>query len=455
MGPALATSIVVSNVIGVGIFTTPGFLARDLGDPWLILTTWLAGGVLALAGALCYAELGATLPRAGGEYAFLREAYGPLPSFLSGWASLLAGFSAPIAAGAIGFTEYFSYYFPALSTQRAGTSESALFLPGNYVAASVIIALSAVHYRKIQIGGRVHLGLTTFKVGIISVFVICGFLFGKGNVANFAPVVPVAQWPDLASSIAVAMIIIMFSYSGWNAGAYIGGEIRDPQRNLPRSLFLGTLTVVVLYLAMNAVYIYAVPLGQMSEVIQIAELASLSLFGTRVGPFLNIIFMGTILGSISAMIIVGPRVYYAMAEDGVFPETIAKIHPRFGTPGNAIVLQAVCSVSFVFLAGFRELLTFSGVVLILFAALTVASLYFVRRKNAGRPRPYSSWGYPWTMVLFLVASAWILVGSFRNRPKALLWGLAVVASGIPFFYYWKQKRRGSSRMTNSRVTNDE
>jgi APA family basic amino acid/polyamine antiporter len=180
----------------------------------------------------------------------------------------------------------------------------------------------------------------------------------------------------------------------------------------------------------------------MSEVIQIAELASLNLFGTRVAPFLNVIFMGTILGSISAMIIVGPRVYYAMAEDGVFPETIAKIHPRFGTPGNAIVLQAVSSVSFVFLAGFRELLTFSGVVLIMFAALTVASLYFVRRKNAGRPRPYSSWGYPWTMVLFLVASGWILVGSFRSRPKALLWGLAVVASGIPFFYYWKQKRRG-------------
>lgn len=447
MGPALATSIVISNIIGVGIFTTPGFLARDLGDPWLILATWLAGGVLALAGALCYAELGATFPRAGGEYAFLREAYGPLPSFLDGWASLFAGFSAPIAAASIGFTEYLSYYFPSLSTQRVGVSENALFLPGNYVAAAVIITLSAVHYRKIQIGGRVHLGLTTFKVGIIAVFVICGFLFGKGDSANFTSAVPVAQWPDLSSSIAVAMIIIMFSYSGWNAGAYVGGEIRDPQRNLPRSLFLGTMTVVVLYLAMNAVYLFAVPLSQMSDVIQIAELASLNLFGTRVAPFLNVIFMGTILGSISAMIIVGPRVYYAMAEDGVFPETIAKIHPRFGTPGNAIVLQAVCAVSFVFLAGFRELLTFSGVVLILFAALTVASLYFVRRKNAGRPRAYSSWGYPWTMVLFLVASAWILVGSFRSRPKALMWGLAVVASGIPFFYYWKEKRRD--------VSNDE
>ena len=447
MGMPLATSVVVSNVIGVGIFTTSGVLARDLRDPRVLIGVWLVGGVLALAGALCYAELGARFPRAGGEYAYLREAYGPLPSFLSGWASLFAGFSAPIAAASVGFTEYLSFYFPTLSTQGTGAPGRGFLLPGHFVAALVIVGLSSVHYRRVKVGGPVHVGLTSFKVGVIAAFVLCGFLFGKGNLAHFAPVIPVSKWPDLASATAAGLILVMFSYSGWNAAAYIGGEIRDPLRNLPRSLFFGTVTVVVLYLAMNALYIYAVPLQDMASVIRIAELASLNLFGINVAPLLNLAFMGTILGSISAMIIAGPRVYYAMAQDGVFPAAIASVHPRFGTPANAIVLQAIWSVILAFAGDFRELISFSGVVLILFAALTVGSLYFVRRRNAGQRGTYSAWGYPWTMLLFLAVSLWILmislVTSFRQHPYKSLIGLGVVAAGIPFFYYWKRKSTGN------------
>src|SRR5213593_82790 len=195
MGAALAASIVVSNVIGVGIFTTSGLLARDLGDPRLLLGIWLAGGVMALAGALCYAELGANFPRAGGEYAYLREVYGPLPSFLSGWASLLAGFSAPIAASSIGFTEYLSFYFPRFSTARAGLSA------GHLMASLVIVLLSAVHYRKVKIGGRVHLGLTSFKVGVIVLFVIAGFLLGRGDPSHVAGTLPIEAWRAKASAL--------------------------------------------------------------------------------------------------------------------------------------------------------------------------------------------------------------------------------------------------------------
>src|SRR5262245_213038 len=328
MGLALAVSVVVSNVIGVGIFTTSGLLARDLGDARLLLGIWLAGGILALSGALCYAELGATFPRAGGEYAYLREAYGPLPSFLSGWASLFAGFSAPIAAASLGFTEYLSFYFPSLSL--AGRP----FGRGHVVAALVIIGLASLHYRKVRVGGSVHVGLTSFKVAVIVLFVLAGLLLGKGNPTHFAPTTTLASIPNLPSAIAAGMIFVMFSYSGWNAAAYVGGEIRNPERNLPRSLFGGTVLVVVLYLAMNALYIYAIPIGEMSGVIRIAELATLKLFGLNFAPFLNLVFMGTILGSISAMIIAGPRIYYAMAQDQVFPKAIARVHPRYGTPAN-------------------------------------------------------------------------------------------------------------------------
>ncbi len=442
MGPALATSLVVSNVIGVGIFTTSGLLARDLADPRLLLGIWIVGGILALAGAFCYAELGAQFPRAGGEYAFLREAYGPLPAFLSGWGSLFAGFSAPIAAAAVGFTEYLSFYFPSLSMQAPAAGR--LIRPGAIVATLVIVLLSALHYRRVQIGGTVHVGLTSFKVGVIAIFILSGFMLGKGSAARFAPVMTTFDWSTLTPAIAAGLIFVMFSYSGWNAASYIGGEIREPRKNLPQALINGTLIVVVLYVAINALYIYAIPIRQMASVIRIAELASLNLFGLNVAPYLGIIFMGTILGSISAMIIAGPRIYYAMAQDGLFPKAIARVHPRFGTPGNAILLQGVWSVLLLFSGRFEQLLTFSGVVMILFSSLTVAAVYFVRRKTGNQYRPYWRVGHNWAPILFLTVCAWILVLSFKNQPREAFSGLAVVASGIPFYYYWHKKNGSRS-----------
>ncbi len=436
MGPLLAISVVLANVIGVGIFTTSGLLAKDLADPRLLLSMWLVGGVMSLAGALCYGELGANFPRAGGEYVYLREAYGPLPSFLSGWASLFAGFSAPIAAASVGFTEYLSAYYPELSLQN----RSGYVLPGHLVATAVIVLLSAVHYRKVQLGGRVHVGLTFFKVGIIAVFVLAGFLIGRGDTSNFSPVIPLEEWPGLSAAMASGMIFVMFSYSGWNAAVYIGGEIRNPQRNLPMALFAGTAIVVILYILMNSLYLYAIPIGGMPDVIRIAEQASSNLFGLDVAPLLNIVFMGTILGSVSAMVIAGPRVYYAMARDGLFPRAIARVHPRFGTPNNAILLQAVWSIVLVFSGRFEQLLTFSGVVLIAFSCLTVSSVFVIRRRSASTLN-YKGWGYPWTMLVFLSISLWILLVAFRDRPVESLLGLAVVTTGIPFYYYWSFKKR--------------
>jgi len=445
MGLALATSVVISNIIGVGIFTTSGLLARNLSDPVLMLGSWVFGGVLALLGALCYAELGTQFPRSGGEYAFLREAYGPLPSFLSGWSSLFAGFSAPIAAAAVGFTEYLSFYFPSLKTQGSGAMQGH-FLPGQWTAAFIIVLFSALHYRKVKVGGSVHVGLTLLKVSIIAVFILCGFLFGSGSIGRFAPTIAPERWIHLTPVLASSLIFIMFSYSGWNAAGYVAGEIKDPGRNLPRSLTYGTLIVILLYLAINALYIYAIPMSEMSHgqgdsdaVIRVAEIASQKLFGLNASQFLNLIFMGTILGSISAMIIAGPRIYYAMAHDGVFPKALSKIHVNFRTPGNAIVLQAIWSIILVFTGRFEQLVTFSGVVMVFFSALTVAAVYVIRKRNGGARPAYSIWGYPWTPLVFLVASFWILVATFRAMPWESLAGFGVVSSGIPFYFWWKRK----------------
>jgi APA family basic amino acid/polyamine antiporter len=445
MGLALATSVVISNIIGVGIFTTSGLLARDLCDPLLLLGSWVLGGILALLGAFCYAELGTQFPRSGGEYVFLREAYGPLPSFLSGWASLFAGFSAPIAAAAVGFTEYLSFYFPSLRTQGLSAGQGH-FLPGQWMAALIIVFFSTLHYRKVKVGGTVHVGLTLIKVSIITIFIICGFLFGNGSIGRFIPTIGVGNWIHLTPALAFSLVFVMFSYSGWNAAGYIAGEIRDPGKNLPRSLTYGTLIVILLYLAINLLYIYAIPMSEMSHgqggsdaVIRVAELASQRLFGLNASQFLNVIFMGTILGSISAMIIAGPRIYYAMAHDGLFPKSLAKVHANFKTPGNAIVLQAVWSIMLVFTGKFEQLLAFSGVVMIFFSALTVAAVYVIRRRNGGARPTYSVWGYPLTPLVFLIAGGWILIATFKARPWESLAGFGVVASGIPFFFWWKRK----------------
>jgi APA family basic amino acid/polyamine antiporter len=440
MGPALATSLVVANVVGAGIFTVSGFLAGMLGDPRLLIGIWVFGGILAIAGAFCYAEIGAQFPRAGGEYAFLGEAYGPLLAFLSGWASLFAGFSAPIAAAAIAFSDYFSFYYPAL--RMAGDQPAnASALPGQIMAAGVIILFSLLHYRRVQVGGSIHLALTSVKVAIIAVFILAGFVLGKGNVAHFTS----GSLPSGGnlSAVAMGLILVMFSYSGWNAAAYIGGEIRNPQKNLPRALLLGTLTVVVMYVAINALYVYAAPVSEMSRVIRIAELATLNLFGINVAPYLNLIFMGTILSSISAMIIAGPRVYYAMARDGLFPRWLAKVDSRFETPRNAILLQGLFSIILVFVARFEQLLIGSGVVLIVFAALTVGAVFVIRKRHPG-PRPYSAWGYPVTPLLFIAVSILMVASSFRDRWAESRWGLVVVLTGIPFFYYWNRKRNRSN-----------
>lgn len=440
LGLGAAVAVVVSNVIGSGIFMTSGFLAQDLKSPSLLLLIWVLGGGLALAGALCYGELGARFPRSGGEYVFLREVYGPLPAFLTGWASFLVGFAAPIAASAIGFTAHLSYFYPALAP-RAGSR----FGLSQVVAVLTIVALSLIHRRTAAVGARFHVGVTVVKVTLISLLIFGAPAVGSGAIAHFRETAPV-DWSTALPGLAVGLIFVMFSYSGWNAAAYIGEEIKDASRALPRALLQGTLIVIAVYVGLNAVYLYALPIGDMMGVLKVGERAAHALFLTRAAPFFSLLIMASMLGSVSAMVIAGPRIYFAMARDGlfVFPKAVSRIHPRFETPSTAILLQAVWASVLAVLGGFEQLITFSGVVLLLFTAWTISGLFLLRRDPKDRHDGYRTWGYPWTPAAFLLVIAWALVYNLFYRTFESLIGLGICALGVPAYYAFKRRGAVSS-----------
>src|SRR6516164_6722674 len=322
IGWRTAAAVVIANMIGTGIFTTSGFIARDTGSPWILLTLWVVGGLIALAGALAYAELGAAMPEAGGEYIFLREAYGPVVAYLSGWTSFLAGFSGAIAAALVAFAGYISSLFPVLGE-----------LDVRLLAITTLWMLTAVHLAGVQLSGKLQSVLAAVTVMMIVALIISGFAIGHGAAAHFRSSAP------SQGSMAVSLIFVLYAYSGWNAAAYLAGEIAEPERGLPQALIVGTMCVGGLYVALNVLYIWALPISEMSGVMAIAERAAVAMFGPRASRLLAALVAFAILLSASAMVIAGPRVYFAMARDGVFPRAFA-ITRRRSNPTAAVLLQS-------------------------------------------------------------------------------------------------------------------
>jgi basic amino acid/polyamine antiporter, APA family len=430
-------ALVVSNMIGTGIFTTTGFLSGDLGRPLLVLGIWVAGGIVALAGCFAYAELGINIPRAGGEYAYLREAWGPGWGFLSGWISFFAGFSAPIAATALGFSEYLGHYFPALSANSSANGRLRWLHAGSaqWVGIGVIFVFAAINIAGLRWASKLQNVLTAVKLGIIAAFLIAAFAAGRGDWAHFHMAAGRSSSHGLGAQFAVSLIFVMFAYSGWNAASYVAEEIKDPQRSLPLALGLGTGLVVLLYITLNVAFIYALPLEAMKGVVAVGAAASDALFGGRVGNFFSAAMAGALLSSISAMSIVGPRVYYAMGRDGCFPAGAAEVHPRWGTPVKAITYQAITSALMVLTGTFEALIYYIGFSLILFAALAVAGLLRLRKRPGFRRLRVVNWGYPAIPLLFVSVSLWMLAWTFVLRPRESALGLVTILCGAAF-YRW-------------------
>jgi basic amino acid/polyamine antiporter, APA family len=407
-------------MIGAGIFTTSGFIARDVGSAWKLIALWAVGGAIALAGALAYGELGAAIPEAGGEYVYLREAYGGLLAYLSGWTSLAAGFSGAIAAALFGLAGYLR---PLLNAAGIPAVDPRI------IALAALWALTTAHAAGVSAGGRIQASLTAATVGAIVVLIASGLCSPQGARENFLS----AALPQ--SSVAVSLIFILYAYSGWNAAAYLAGEIRDPGRNIPRALAAGTAIVAALYLGLNAMYVYALPIAAMSGTLDIAARAAGALFGAREAQMVGALIALAILSSASAMVMAGPRVYYAMARDGVLPRALGAVSPRSHVPVRAILLQSAwTSVLILFFAAFEPIVVYTGFAVTLFAALAVAAVIALRVRRPELVRPFRMPCYPWLALAYLAVTGWILAYTVSSRPLETLYGTLAICAGIPLYY---------------------
>jgi len=441
IGLPSATILVIANMVGTGVFTTSGFIIAEVGSPESMLLCWLVGGVFALCGALCYAELGALFPKAGGEYVFLRESLGKPLGFVSGWVSLIVGFSAPIAAASIAFATYCFRLFPQLDGWRLTIPLLGLDVvkisPMTMLALSVIVVFSFVHYHSVSLGTRVQNGLTVFKITLIVVFIAAGFWIGHGSAEHLFYAFDTGS--IFRKEFAVSLIFVSFAYSGWNAAAYLGGEIKNPSRNIPWALVTGTLLVMCLYVLLNLVYVYALPPQEMKGVLEVGAKSATFLFGDHVSRFFTGAIALGLLSVLSAMIMAGPRVYYAMAKDGVFFELFGKVNKLHKTPAHAIFLQAGIAMIMVATASFDKLLIYIGFTLSLCACLTVVGMILLRLRQPGLKREYKTPGYPVTPILFVLGNLWIIYFSIKSKPIASLIGLGTIGIGLLVYLCFRKR----------------
>ncbi|MCR1815747.1 amino acid permease [Aliarcobacter butzleri] len=435
IGLISATILVIANMVGTGVFTTSGFIILELNSYSLLMLCWFLGGLFALMGAFSYAELGAMLPKAGGEYAYLKESFGKLPAFVSGWISLVVGFSAPIAAASIAFATYL------LGNQERIWFSLELFdyeiLTFNlisFVAISCVILFSYIHYHSVKLGSNVQNFLTIFKIVFILVLIIGGFTVGNGDISRVTITLLGDNFSISWTHFAISFIFISFTYSGWNAASYLGAEIKNPQKNLPLALLIGTIFVTILYMLLNFVYIYALSIDEMSGVLQVATKASNVLFGDKIGSIISLAISFGLLSVVSAMIIAGPRVYYAMAEDGLFFQRFKKICTKRNTPVQAIILQAIIAIVMILTSTFESLLIYIGFTLSLASMLTVVGLIKLRVQKPQIPRPYKTLWYPYLPLIFILANIGIIIFSFVSRPFISSLGLLTILVGVIIYY---------------------
>ncbi len=436
-----AVLIVVGAVIGSGIFLTTGGMAALIPSASLLLLAWALGGVLAITGGLAYAEMGAMFPRSGGVYVFLREAYGPLPAFLYGWASLLVVISGSMAAVAVGFAEYLSYFIPAASTSNVVLSVPVpwgtfAISAGQLVAGASLAVLGAINYVGVRSGNMVNVVLTAAKVAGLVALPVLAVIVGNVTPA-YTPVVPAEIARPLAS-FGIAMIAVLWTYESWYYVTYAAGEIKDAPRNVPRALVIGVLFLMGIYLAVNIAYLYTLRIDEMRGVTRIAELAMSVLMGPSGGSFIAATVVVSTFGCNAAGLLGGSRVLFAMAVDGVFLPAASRVHPKYRTPHVAIVALTVWSVVLALSGTYEQLFTYVMFSSILFSVAAGVALFVLRRTRPDAARPYRTWGYPIVPLVFVVGSAAFVVNTLLERPVESLAGLGLLAIGLPV--YWLSRK---------------
>ncbi|MGE0814684.1 MAG: APC family permease [Vicinamibacterales bacterium] len=440
-----ATLLVIGSVIGSGIFLTTGGMIAELPSTTLMLAAWVAGGLLAMAGGLTYAEMGSMYPRSGGLYVFLTEAYGPVWGFMFGWACMLVILTGSIAAVAVGFAEYFSYFFPALGTDRLLLTLAMPWGPwsisaGQLVAAASIAIISAINYVGVNSGNLVNSVFTVAKVGLLVVLPIAAVITLRADPA-FLPLVPPTAARPLAS-FGVIMIAVMWTYEGWYYVAFAAGEIKDAARTVPRALILGTLALMTIYVAVNLAYVFTLSVDEMSGVTRIAEKAVTVLVGPAGAALVAASVVISTFGCNVAAVITCSRTCFAMASDGRFFRAAATVHPEYRTPHVAIVITSTWAALLTLTGGYEALFTYVTFASVLFGTFGGVAIFVLRARHPEVHRPYRAWGYPVVPALYVLGSLALVWNTLMERPGASIAGLGLVALGLPFYYYRSRDARG-------------
>jgi len=438
LGLRTATALVVGEVIAVGIFLTPAGMAKSLGSPALVLLVWLVMGAMALFGALCYGELSARYPEAGGGYVYLREAYGPVLAFMYGWMALLVMDPGLTAALAVGLASYAGY---SLSLSPVGTK---------ILGISVILMLAALNIRGVKLGGGVVRWLTIIKLGFLAFVLFWGFGSQRGHWTHFSPFLGHPSQSLPFAQLAAGLIGAFFSFGGWWDMSKLAGEVREPNYTLPRAMAFGVMIVTLVYILASAVFIYLVAPDQVTSGETFAAQAGEVLFGRSGGQVFSLIVIVSVLGSMAAVVISAPRVYYAMAQDGLFFPGAAALHPRWGTPARAIALQAVLASVLVVFSNFQNIVAYFFFVVVAFLALSVAAIFVLRRK--GSATTYLTPGYPLTPIVFLVMVTLVLIFLAAGDPRHSFLGFAMVALGAPVYYLFVRPKSPANQASRSETS---
>lgn len=448
LGVVSATALVVSNMVGSGIFTTTGFLAGDLGSPFLVLVIWVVGAICAIAGAFCYSELGINFPSSGGEYVYLTRAFGPTWGFMTGWGSFFAGFSAPVALAALGFADYLGHFFPSLKQDASvpfGPEWLGLRIGGAQLTASaLVIFFTVLNFFGVQRVARIQNVLTSTKIAVVLAFIFFGFALGTGDWDHMSQAAVRTSTTPLAYQFALSLVFIYVGYSGWNAATYVAEELDRPERTLPMALTWGTLLVAALYLGLNLVFIYGAPLEAMKGVPAVGALAASRLFGPGIAGLFSGLMALSLVSTVNAMVTIGPRVYYAMAKNGAFFASAAKVHPQWRTPVAAIVSQGVCTVLMT-LTPFPQLFFYIGITLNFFAAASVLALMKFRRAEPGWQKlKVVEFAYPLVPLIFVTVGLWLTLCGVILKPAVSLTAVATIATGA-VAYHFRLRAAGKAR----------
>jgi len=438
-----AVMLLVGGIIGSGIFLTAAPIASAVHTPWFFLGIWLVGGIITLLACFAFAEMAAMFPEAGGQYVFLREAYGEFPAFLYGWMIFTVGQSGTIAALAVGFAEYLGAILPIASAHAPVATVAGWTLTrGNLVAVGSIILLTLVNVLGLRRGATLINVATWAKFAAIGLFVVQGLAIGHGHWSNYAVSIPADQPVTLGhitSGFGVALIGVFWAFDGWVYITWVAGEVRNPQKVLPRALVLGVLLVGVVYLSINAIYLYALPITRVAQEETIAQAAAVGLFSPGAGRWLGGMIALSCFGAMSCAILSSARVSYAMARDGAFFHAMGRVHPRYRTPAVSLISLSAWSAVLALSGSYDQLYTYVMFMMVLSYVAAVAGLFVLRRTRPDAPRPYRCTGYPYLPALYLfMAGAWAL-NSIVTRPKETLIGVAIVFLGAPFYLFWRRQ----------------